>query len=198
MKVRGGMWCERCGVPIAAVKNASLARAATTLATNGWSWLFSNNSWVCPQCGGGVVRYRGQQTLDPEARHRRELARAAPRNQAFCLTCWEPIYAVEKACPRGHHLRTGWDVEFTRSTGMRPMTRKAAFGDQDVRPAAPSPAPTLPPHLGPAVDPGVCGICGESIYAGETRCRSGHNLGSHWEHEFARRTGALPIARPHR
>ena len=61
-KVKGGMWCQRCG-PVAGVKNThgvrNTAGVAGTLATAGLSLLVTKvDRYVCPTCGGPVSSAR--------------------------------------------------------------------------------------------------------------------------------------------
>lgn len=57
VRVKGGMYCERCDHPVAAQKSTHRARGAAGLATGLWP-LAVPDAYHCPDCGGPVVSER--------------------------------------------------------------------------------------------------------------------------------------------
>lgn len=60
LKVKGGMYCKRCGKPVMAQKNGhgvrNVVAVGGTLATAGLSLLGAKSEkWRCPICGGPCV-----------------------------------------------------------------------------------------------------------------------------------------------
>jgi hypothetical protein len=61
VRVRGGMFCDRCQMPVAAVRSTSRIRNLAALGsmpiTGGVSAAGARrNGWCCPTCGGPVRR----------------------------------------------------------------------------------------------------------------------------------------------
>ncbi len=61
MKVKGGMWCDYCGRPVAAQKSThrfrNVSAGVLALPTAGLSLGgFAAGEWHCPFCGGPVRR----------------------------------------------------------------------------------------------------------------------------------------------
>ena len=60
MRVKGGMYCERCGKPIEAIRQGHPAHhpvsGVTGPLTRNWERLdVKSAGWVCPDCGWPVV-----------------------------------------------------------------------------------------------------------------------------------------------
>lgn len=57
VKVKGGMYCQRCDKPVAAQKSTHRARGAASIATGLWPFALPDD-YHCPDCGGLVVSER--------------------------------------------------------------------------------------------------------------------------------------------
>ena len=60
MRVKGGMYCERCKKPVEAIRQGEPAHhtvsGVTGPLTRGWSQLdVESEGWICPDCGWPVV-----------------------------------------------------------------------------------------------------------------------------------------------
>jgi hypothetical protein len=90
VKVKGGMYCQRCAKPVMAQKSGhgvrNTAAIGGALATGGLSLLGAKSEkWRCPLCGGPAVPERmahvkplGQKLLDRAERKRVEKAEREP------------------------------------------------------------------------------------------------------------------------
>jgi len=107
-KIKGGMWCQRCG-PVAAVKNTHGVRNAAGVGgafmTAGLSLLIAKREfYVCPNCGGpvrGAWRAPGQAPTGAASSAATIRLRAASGKQLYEVKC--PICKGPFETPKGQN-----------------------------------------------------------------------------------------------
>jgi hypothetical protein len=151
------MWCPNCQQLVAGQKATHRARSITGLAaiplTGGLSSAaIKSEGWHCPNCGQPVVdakvrdgqvyarQPRGSLQVAPEVDARRRQAAAInDPEQAYCIACWNKIYAGDRRCPEGHPLGD-WENEWTRSQGRKPKTRPLPHNAQPQQSSSQQPS----------------------------------------------------------
>jgi len=147
-KIKGGMYCDRCDRPVAAVKNTHRIRNAAGVlalpATGGLSAAgMKGERYMCPLCGGHVHGASGSRTGGglPTYADRRRIAagqRALRMEQAAAGGSLSPGQLARDQRAARHQARVD---ERREQTAARVAKRRAAREARALASTAPQPQP---------------------------------------------------------